>query len=169
MRTVLLFVAALFCASWLTASCSTTRFNSLQGIDMPRSMEFEPLSREQYEVLADTEGQGCSEFYALWPLPIFWTKGENASGALYGFPSFDSARNIAVYHAIEKVPRADGLMSPRYWATVQREGVWHSIRCVTVKAKAFSIKPDQRIEETIERRPPDIDLSVPSDPDSYDF
>jgi len=152
----------------VVAGCSTTRFNEVQGLDMPDSMDVEPLKRSQYEVLSDTEGEGCAEFYALWPLPIFWTKSENVSGGLYGFASFDNARNIAMYHAIEKVPRADGLISPRYWSTVKREGIWYVKKCVVVKAKAFTIKPDQNLPESIERRPPDVELPLRTN-EGYEF
>lgn len=152
----------------LLPGCGTTRHNEVQGIDMPGSLELEPLNRQQYMVLADTEGEGCSEFYALWPLPIFWTKSENVSGGLYGFASFDTARNVAIYHAIENVPRADGLISPRYWSTVKREGIWYVKKCVVVKAKAFSIKPDETMPENIARRPPDVEIPMKSN-ESYDF
>jgi hypothetical protein len=69
---------------------------------------------------------------------ILGVQVETPSGA-------DIAEKIALYKAIESIPDADALLSPRVEADVTED--WNPITtkvksCVTVKGKAIRVKPD---------------------------
>jgi len=79
-----------------------------------------------YEVIKDVKVVTCKKSFALYPIPIFWGTG--------------NAMKEANYKAIEAVPDADAIISPRIKREVFRVGIWYKKDCVTLKGKAVMVK-----------------------------
>jgi hypothetical protein len=50
--------------------------------------------------------------------------------------------SAALYNAIEAVPDADAILSPRFKESGEKFGIWYDRSCVTAKGKAIRIKSD---------------------------
>ena len=114
---------------------------SLPSTQTPEKVQVEPLKRSEYAVLGPVTGHGCAKYVALWPIPIWWTDGDD------GFKIFSSspesmARKTAMVSAIESAKGADTLLLPRYKEEGAAFGFWYSNICAVVIGKAISIKPD---------------------------
>ena len=57
------------------------------------------------------------------------------------------AKEAAVFRAIESVPGADAIISPRFYVEINRMFFWHKRVCVTVKGKAIKIKTDDELNK----------------------
>ena len=56
------------------------------------------------------------------------------------------AKEAAVFGAIESVPGADAIISPRFYVEQEKRFVWYKRVCVTVKGKAIRIKTDKDLK-----------------------
>jgi hypothetical protein len=117
------------------------------------NVEILPLHRSEYVVLGDTEGKACENllfgFISLGGGP---KKYVNQPGQLINtLPAVESA---AIYEAIDKVPGADSLMSIRIAEseTYSVLGIYKT-QCVTVKGKAFELKPDADLAKEPAKEP----------------
>lgn len=88
---------------------------------------FSPVSNHSidYEVIGNTEGTACKTSFALYPIPIFWGGGD--------------AMQEANYKAVEAVPNADAIISPRIKEEIYRVGIWYKRKCVVIKGKAIKL------------------------------
>ena len=60
-------------------------------------------------------------------------------------PGF-KAKEAAVFKAIESVPGADAIISPRFYVEKEKRFFWHQRVTVTVKGKAIKIKTDKDLK-----------------------
>lgn len=137
-RTIVLALAATLC----TGCWTTTRYE-IQGLEAPVMKA--QLDRNDYEVMGTTEGEGCVQYYGLWPLPFFWLTWPLETGKIYGTGSWSLARNLAIYNALTKMPEADAVVLPRFEDRTKRIFVWYKEICVTVRAKAIRLKTDKEL------------------------
>lgn len=87
------------------------------------NVSLNPLTREQYSILQDVEGNG------------------NATSVLcFGLGSKDRAMNRAMYEAIGKIPGADMLIAPRYDIQKNSFLFFFTTYDIKVKGKAIQIK-----------------------------
>jgi len=56
------------------------------------------------------------------------------------------AKEAAIFRAIESVPDADAIISPRFYVEREKRFIWHERVTVTVKAKAIRIKTDKDLK-----------------------
>ena len=56
------------------------------------------------------------------------------------------AKEAAVFKAIQSVPDADAILSPRFYVEKEKRFVWYKRVCVTVKGKAIRIKIDKDLQ-----------------------
>ena len=66
-------------------------------------------------------------------------------GFLLPNPGF-RAKEAAVFRAIESVPGADAIISPRFYVEKEKRFIWYQRACVTVKGKAIRIKTDKDLK-----------------------
>jgi hypothetical protein len=153
-RTKLLGVL-LAAASALASGCTT--LSKSYSFNTPNP-EILPLHRNEYKILGDTEGKACGDYvlYARWP----WFGGIPTKTVGYGGSSFmcsipiigdmfcgdEAIANEAFYNALENMPGADSIMSPR--VVVSKTYSWISFfykqQCATVRGKAFEYKTDTK-------------------------
>jgi hypothetical protein len=121
-----------------------TEKTSTPGMLFP-GLSMEPLRRSDYDVVGVAEGKGCAHYVALWPLPIFWVKREGGAIKFFSYDSEGVATNAAWYEAIESVPKADVMFSPRIRTREENKfALWYRRNCVSLSAKGLEIKLDQK-------------------------
>ncbi|MEX1366325.1 MAG: hypothetical protein AB1Z98_24585 [Nannocystaceae bacterium] len=147
-----LLVAALAISTWSTAACRTRHESATAVTTMPGAVRLEALTRSQYEVLGRTEGEACADYYALWPLPIFWVRSDDQDGvphprATSALMRREARRALASanYKAIALQPDADTILMPRYQVSRETKGIWYRRACVRVEGKAIRLKLDDEL------------------------
>ena len=70
---------------------------------------------------------------------------EVSLGLFFTGPGF-RAKETAVFRAIESVPGADAIISPRFYVEKEKRFIWYKRICVTVKGKAIRIKTDKDLK-----------------------
>jgi hypothetical protein len=98
-----------------------------------------PLDRADYQIFSDVEGAACVRYTGLWPLPLFWTASSDGSVSLFSFETQEPARGLAYRDALQKVPNADLLLSPRVYETDSSIAIWRASTCVKIVAKPVFI------------------------------
>lgn len=122
----------------LLCSCtSNTKYTS--GLRFPQQIEFDGIEKDQYYIIGDTTGYACAEYVGLWPIPIWWESSANQRAFMTGIYFGDTARSVAYYRALEKIPQADALLAPRIEQKDESAGIWYNKRCVTIRAKAIRL------------------------------
>lgn len=187
-------VFVLIVAVFLMSGCASHKGAGIPGINMGKTIHFEPLERSEYEVLGPATGKACVAVNTLFPLPIWWYSGdysfdafginedrkygvisapsafspsppisliplvplsaaitsptkdiEISLGLLFPGPGF-RAKEVALFKAIESVPGADAIISPRFYVEKEKRFIWYQRVCVTVKGKAIRIKTDNDLK-----------------------
>src|SRR3989339_1699122 len=118
---VLLFVSSVVFVS----GCSYNKVG-LPGIGIEKTLSLENISRKDYKIMETAEGQATTKYYGLWPIPVFWMKGENTSTVMFGFPSSSRAKQSAIYNAVQSVPNADAIINPRFHEESYSVGIWYN-------------------------------------------
>lgn len=149
---------ALAGAATVLAGCRTSQRASAPGIGSPDQLHLEALTRSQYEVLGRVDGEGCAEYYGLWPLPIFWIRsdgqaGEPRSKVLFGFGVRRRAARSAQFKALASQEDADFILYPRHRDTTTSKGIWYRKTCARVEGKAIRLRLDDELsdDERLER------------------
>lgn len=163
-------IFVLIVAVFLMSGCASHKGTGISGINMGKTIHFEPLERSEYEVLGPATGKACVAVNTLVPLPIWWYSGdysfdafgtnedrkygvisaptkdiEVSLGLLFAGPGF-RAKEVALFKAIESVPGADAIISPRFYVEKEKRFIWYQRACVTVKGKAIRIKTDKDLK-----------------------
>jgi hypothetical protein len=121
----------------------STEKNSKPGMLFP-GLGMEPLKRSDYQVIGMAHGKGCAHFVALWPLPLFWVKREGGALKLFSCDAEAVAENAAWYEAIDSLPKADVMLSPRTHTKEENSfALWYRRDCVDLTGKAIAIKLDE--------------------------
>lgn len=155
---------AVVVSSSLFLSCSMKK-HSIPGVAFTSDLYLAPLDRKDYEILGNVEGKGCvMNILALFTIKevgeaeVRVRKVGFRGGFGFGYTVLDSgfqfshflgfgienaAKELAVYKALQKLPEADAIISPRYY--IEGFSVWpfYVKKCATVKGKAIKIKTDQ--------------------------
>lgn len=90
-----------------------------------------------YDIIGPAEGTSTGGYL----FGFFAVKCENKSGAIGASVGLDRlyspVQQAAVYNAIESVPTADALISPRFHTTVEKNFFLYREETVTVRGKAI--------------------------------
>ena len=154
----------------VSVACGTSKVATIPGMDMTTK-----LQRADYVVLGTATGQACAEencFFGSCTKKASVAGEELLDGRsetdslrsvrtatvdlgplafLFGAPGGPGqgknvAKSIAMYKAIESIPDADAMLSPRYEVETTEEImplISRNVKsCVTVKGKAVHIKSD---------------------------
>ena len=167
-------IAAAALALLAAPGCGTSKVSTIPGMDMSAK-----LRRSDYVILGTATGEACatencffgscSRTASVAGEELLDGRSESVSlrdartaaldlgplGALLdvgGAPgqSKNVAKSIAMYKAIESVPNADAMISPRYDVTTSEDSIPFNIKrtvksCVKVRGKAIQIKSDADI------------------------
>lgn len=154
----------------VSVACGTSKVATIPGMDMTTK-----LHRADYVVLGTATGQACAEESCLFfsctkkasvaGEELLDGRSETESlrdvrtatvdlgplALLFGAPGGPGqgkniAKSIAMYKAIESIPDADAMLSPRFEIDTTEDTIPFITRnvksCVTVKGKAVHIKSD---------------------------
>jgi hypothetical protein len=117
--------------------------NSKPGMLFP-GVGMEPLRRSDYSVIGMAKGRGCAHYVAFWPIPIFWVRREGGSTKFFAYDAEAVARDGAWYEAIESLPQADTLLSPRTQTHEENSfALWYRRDCVDLQGKGIEIHLDK--------------------------
>jgi hypothetical protein len=122
----------------------STQKTTAPGMLFP-GLGLQSLNRSDYNVVGIASGRGCAHYVALWPLPVFWVKREHGAMKWFNFDAEGIATDAAWYQAIESLPHADVLISPR--TKTQEENtfaLWYRRDCVDLAGKGIEIKLDKK-------------------------
>lgn len=155
------------------AACGTSKVATIPGMDMTTK-----LKRSDYVVLGTATGQACAEencFFGSCTKKASVAGEELLDGRseseslrsvrtagvdlgplafLFGAPAGPGegkniAKSIAMYKAIESIPDADAMLSPRFEVETTEDTfpfITRNVKsCVTVKGKAVHIKSDAEV------------------------
>jgi hypothetical protein len=115
----------------------TTMYNAAPRVYPPLA---EVKTTATYDVIGPAEGTSSAS-YLFWIIPL---SGENKSGSIGSsfvpISEYSAVEQAAIYNAIESVPGADALVSPRM-SMVRHNYVIFVEDTVTVKGKAIRYNP----------------------------
>lgn len=122
----------------------STQKTSTPGMLYP-GVGLEPLRRSDYAVVGVGKGKGCAHYVALWPLPVFWVKREGGSLKWFSADAEGVATRAAWFEAIDSLPEADTMMSPRIQTQEDnRFALWYRRDCVSLSGKGIQIHLDKK-------------------------
>ncbi len=151
MKKKLALIAGLFIGSCMFLISCKMRSAGMTAIKPPYEIEFEKLSRSDYEILGNVTGRGSVTSITLFPIPFGWKRANKDNGVYMFFGSLTGMRDmyinkraesIANYNAIQSIPDADAIIFPRYHIERSYFLPWYEKSDFIVKAKAIRIKTD---------------------------
>lgn len=120
-----------------------TQKSNTPGMYFP-NVPLQPLPRSDYRVVGKGKGDGCAHYVALWPLPIFWVKREGGAMSWFSADAEGTAVRAAWYEAIERIPEADVMISPRVRIREQNQwALWYRRDCAQVQGKGLELNLDK--------------------------
>jgi hypothetical protein len=121
----------------------STKKSSAPGMLWP-GLGLESLRRSDYSIVGTAKGEGCAKYVALWPIPIFWVKRDGGAIKWFTADAEGVATNAAWYQAIESLPEADAMISPRKRVKEEnRFALWYRRDCVSLNGKGIEIHLDK--------------------------
>ena len=102
----------------------------------------------KYGVISDPTAVSPLPPISLMPLPAAFAPPSRDIDVGFGL-LFDPglrAKEAALFKAIESVPGADAIISPRFYVEKEKRFIWYKRICVTVKGKAIRIKTDKDLK-----------------------
>lgn len=122
----------------LLALYAVTLLGGCLGRTAPRMpmgvLQFEPLKKTEYQILADAEGTATVGHFLIFPFGDWKLSGSVGPDGRFA----SGATRAAMYKAIESVPGADALLAPRTKGKTI-ELLIFGTSTVTVKGKAIKI------------------------------
>lgn len=127
---------------------------SIDPLGFNENMEYGKVSYPVTSVLSKiTSGQGSTQSASTSstnrPDLKVGFEGDGPIAMLFTYILPDpglKAKEAAVFRAIESVPGADAIISPRFYVEKEKRFFWHQRVTVTVKAKAIRIKTDKDLK-----------------------
>jgi hypothetical protein len=130
----------------MVGAVDSVQKTSTPGMLFP-GLGMSPLKREDYSIIGVASGNGCAHYVGLWPVPFFWVKRDGGSYKWFSFDSEGTAIEGAWYGALESLPSADAMLSPRVVIKEKNAfGLWYKRDCAGITGKGIEIKLDQQPE-----------------------
>jgi hypothetical protein len=112
----------------------------------PKKWGLRPLNRNQFEITGHATGMATTRMWALWPLPLWWVKGDNGSFTFWGLDVRDQTNNRAYNRAVRSYEGANKIIEPVY-DTKKYSAFWYYRVDVRVQGPVFRIKYDDQCKE----------------------
>jgi len=123
------------------AGCST-RIARIPIVPVPE-LKIEALTRADYRVIGPAQGEATASAVFLFPLPICWVTVSGGGTYMFRLNASRRARDLAMYNAVESVPNADAMLTPRFKDERSSVFVWYTRHHSVVTGKAIEIKAEK--------------------------